>query len=221
MSCKQQCWHTSLWHYRFRTTTPKKRSKYDEEELEQCICEDETCNAPINQLHDCLKQNNLTTYVYKVNKDKLQVGDVIHTQIIGVGHFTVYEGNETDLTGFTGYILTTRQIPGQDTVPFEIQKEIRGQCPPCALLASCIINPLCRSVLVKITEVGLRSVAWCAAHQKECSEKVKQAKDTAKSFINSGHRCHDSQCTLKSRLTPEEQRTAKKVAEHMKKARRR
>lgn len=100
---------------------------YNITRLNVCICKDKDCNASIATINKCLEESGLKTYTYKTNQTLLKTGDIIHLEINGIGHYTIYEENKTDLTNFTGYTITTKELKNQKTIPLTIQEKIHGQ----------------------------------------------------------------------------------------------
>jgi hypothetical protein len=110
-----------------KTLLERKEISYNETSLRSCICKEKDCNASIADITTCLGELGLKTYTYKTNRDMLQTGDIIHLDFNGTGHYEFYIENNTDLTGFTGYTITTREITDQETIPIIQQRELKGQ----------------------------------------------------------------------------------------------
>ena len=111
-----------------KTLLTSKGISYNETRLNKCICKDKDCNANIATINKCLEESGLKTYTYKTNQTMLKTGDIIHLEINRIGHYIIYEENKTDLTNFTGYTITTKELTEQKTIPLAIQKKYTDKC---------------------------------------------------------------------------------------------
>ena len=114
----------------------------------------------------------MKTYAYKVNKNQLKTGDIIHLKFNGTGHYEYYIKNQTNLKGFTGHIITPNKIKNKKTISPRIQKTIKGQIVPALVVVACLENLACATLLEEILKHAGLSVMWCVDHKVACKKYV-------------------------------------------------
>ena len=70
---------------------------------------------------------------------------------------------------------TTQELKRQKQTTPQLQKQIKGQCPPCAAIIACMASYPCNYALTHLIRTAVISTVWCASHPQECNVKVSAA----------------------------------------------